>query len=278
MCRTVALYEDFELIQAVSAALDRLVTSAPEAHAKCCTKAMAGLLTPNSVERVIEIFIQKHDDRPYTRLAADLLRWAGPAAIVKVFRQLEEEQATGNRMALIRLITKIGTPALSIARQRLGDERWYVVRNACKLLGDLKDPEMLKSLAPALRHANERVQKAAVTAILDSRDPGRAAVFSEALPHLHHQVVEDVLGELLFLKDPVCLPALERFIFRDSHGKTRLLVLAAQVLTAIPDPQAERLLGAVMAVEKVAPWGRRLARPLGFVLLAWAALIVATSA
>ena len=44
--------------------------------------------------------------------------------------------------------------------------------------------------------------KAVITAILDSRDSGRAAVLSEALPHLHHQVVEDVLGELLFLKDP----------------------------------------------------------------------------
>ncbi|HXZ27503.1 MAG TPA: HEAT repeat domain-containing protein, partial [Terriglobales bacterium] len=259
LCRTVALYEDFELIQAVSAALERLVASAPDPHAKCCSKTMAGLLTPNAVERVIEIFTQKRDDRPFTRLAADLLRGAGPAAIVKVFRQLEEEQTTGNRLALIRLITKIGSPALDIARQRLGDERWYVVRNACKLLGDLKDPEILKTLAPLLRHANERVQKAAVTAILDSRDPGRAAVLSEGLPYLHHQVVEDVLGELLFLKDPVSLPALERFIFRDSHGKARLLVLAVQVLSAIPGPQSEHLLGAVMADDTLDPAVRRVA-------------------
>ncbi|HYX67595.1 MAG TPA: HEAT repeat domain-containing protein, partial [Terriglobales bacterium] len=259
LCRTVALYEDFELIHAVSAALERIAAAAPEAHAKCCTRALATLLTPNSVERVIELFIHNRDDRPFTRLAADLARWSGSAAIVKVFRQLEEEQSTPNRMALIRLITKIGAPALEIARQRLGDERWYVVRNACKLLGDLKDPHLLQSLAPALRHSNERVQKAAVTAILDSRDPGRAAVFSEALPHLHHQVVEDVLGELLFLKDPVCLPALERFIFRDSHGKTRLLVLAVQALAAVPDPQAERLLGAVMADDTLDPAVRRVA-------------------
>ena len=259
LTRTVALYEDFELIQAVSAALERLATSDPEHHGPCCTKAMAGLLTPNSVERVIEIFTLKRDDRLYTRLAADLLRGAGAAAIVKVFRQLEEEQSTSNRMALIRLITRIGPPALEIARQRLSDERWYVVRNSCKLLGDLKDPQLLQSLAPSLRHANERVQKAAVTAILDSRDPGRAAVFSEALPHLHHQVVEDVLGELLFLKDPVCLPALERFIFRDSHGKTRLMVLAVQALAAVPDSQAERLLGAVMADDTMEAAVRRVA-------------------
>jgi predicted metal-binding membrane protein len=32
-------------------------------------------------------------------------------------------------------------------------------------------------------------------------------------------------------------------------------------------------LGAIMALEKNAPWGRRLSRPLGFALLGWAAIL-----
>jgi predicted metal-binding membrane protein len=38
------------------------------------------------------------------------------------------------------------------------------------------------------------------------------------------------------------------------------------------------LLGAIMAVEKNLPWGRRLAPVLGFGLLAWAAAVVAIGA
>jgi predicted metal-binding membrane protein len=34
------------------------------------------------------------------------------------------------------------------------------------------------------------------------------------------------------------------------------------------------MLGAVMAVEKNLPWGRRLSAPLGFALLLWSGLIV----
>jgi predicted metal-binding membrane protein len=34
------------------------------------------------------------------------------------------------------------------------------------------------------------------------------------------------------------------------------------------------LLGAVMAVEKNAPWGRSISKPLGAALMGWAALIV----
>jgi predicted metal-binding membrane protein len=36
------------------------------------------------------------------------------------------------------------------------------------------------------------------------------------------------------------------------------------------------LLGAVMAIEKNMPWGRKVAAPVGAVLLAWSALIVLT--
>jgi predicted metal-binding membrane protein len=38
------------------------------------------------------------------------------------------------------------------------------------------------------------------------------------------------------------------------------------------------LLAALMAIEKNLPWGRRLSAPLGFALLAWAALLVALRA
>jgi predicted metal-binding membrane protein len=34
------------------------------------------------------------------------------------------------------------------------------------------------------------------------------------------------------------------------------------------------ILGVVMALEKNAPWGRKLSQPLGAALIAWAALIV----
>jgi len=36
-------------------------------------------------------------------------------------------------------------------------------------------------------------------------------------------------------------------------------------------------LGAIMAVEKNMPWGRRLSRPLGVVLVTWGALVAAAN-
>jgi HEAT repeat protein len=217
------------------------------------------LLAPTAIERVIELSLRKRDDAIGARTAATLLRWSGPVAISKVFQQLEDEQVTSNRFTLIRLITKIGSPALDLARQRLTHDRWYVVRNACKLLAELKDPEVLRDLAPVLRHGDERVQKAATVAIMESRSPARSLIFAEALPYLQPHTQEEVFGDLLFLKDPAAVPALERFISHDAQGKTKLLIMAVQALAAIPGPRVEHLLSNILADSSLDAKVRRIA-------------------
>ncbi len=258
ICRTVAKFEDFELIDSIGNSLEAMAAADPQRHAGCCHAAMSSLLTIHAADRVIEIFLYKRDDRGWSKTAASVLRRSGTPGLSKVFRALEDEPNTANRLALIRLIGRIGPPAVALARDSMKDERWYVVRNACKLLADLKDPDILNQLAPALRHADERVQKAAATAIMDTRNPARAAVFADALQFLNAQVLEEVLGELLFLRDPVCLPALERLIFQDTRG-TRLLLTCVQTLAAIPGPKAEKLLVRVLTDSTLEMPARRMA-------------------
>jgi len=122
-----------------------------------------------------------------------------------------------------------------------------VVCDACHLLVELKDPGLLAQLAPLLRHADERVQKVAVHAIIKTRSPDRATLLAEALPYLHSHLLEEVTGDLLFLRDPASVPALERFIFGQAMGKTRPLLMTVQVLAVIPSERVERLLGSILA-------------------------------
>src|SRR6185369_10403105 len=176
------------------------------------------MVYPQALDRIIELYVVRRDDRNLGRIASVLLRRSGTIGISKSFVHLEEETIAAIRMSLLRLIERIGISALTLARERINDTRWFVVRNSCKLLGDLKDPELTSHIMPALKHVDERVQKAAVTAVLDSRHPDRAAILSEALPFLHPLVMEDVFHELMFLRDPNCLPALEHLVFHESRG------------------------------------------------------------
>jgi hypothetical protein len=257
LSKSVADYEDYAVVQAAGGALERSLVRAPEAHAKCCAGAMKNLLSATAIERVIELYLQKRDDFAWTRTAGALLRWVGTPGAEACFHRLEEEQNTSNRLALLRLMGQAGPAAVAAACRRLEDARWYVVRNACQVLGAVKDPELLEHLGPVLRHADDRVQQTAAAAIIKSRLPQRAACFAEALPYLRAHVLEEILQELTFLKDPVTVPALEQLLAGDSGLRHAEKVV--QILAIIPGDEPVPALGAVLAEREFPPHVRRLA-------------------
>lgn len=243
--KNLAIYEEFALIQFVGGEVERMASQESGKHRVCCGAALQQLLTPGAIDRIVEIFLQKKDEPTWERTAAILLRWSGPPAIAKLLQLLEDESLTINQRALVRLVGRIGLAALDLVCQRLNHERWYMVRNACQLLVELKDPDLLAHLAPVLRHPDERVQKAVADAIMKSHSHAAAQIFAEALPYLRANVLEDALGELLFQKAPSTVPALERFIFHQAL-ETKEVMMAVQAVAVIPSEHVEELLGTIL--------------------------------
>ncbi len=247
LAHKLATYEEFALIHKVGSTLEELAAPESGVHQACCAATLPTLLTPSAVERVVEVYLQNPHDISGARMAATLLRWSGPDAATRVFHELDQETTASRRSALVRLIVRIGPGSLELARQHLGHERAELVCDACRLLVELRDPDLLHQLAPLLQHSDERVQKTAVASIIQTRSPGRATILAEALPYLHSHLLEEVTGDLLFLRDPATVPALERFIYGEARGKTRPLLMAVQALAVIPGERVERLLGAILA-------------------------------
>lgn len=218
----------------------------PGLHVKCCSNGLAALLPPVAMERTIELLMQKRDDAAWAKTAMMLIRWSGTPAVEKLFQMLEKEQIAIHRMALLRFIAQTGSLALETARRQLSHERWYVVRNACKLLGELNDPDILQYLTPALQHEDERVQQAALTALNKNRVSGRGQVIAENLAFFGPHVQEQVLEELLYLRDPATLSALAQFILVEGRGKLTTSQKAVQAIAANPAEQSLELLANVL--------------------------------
>lgn len=234
LSQTAGRYEDFELVYQVGTALERRIAG-NSAHNKCCAVTLSKLLTSSVVDRIGEIFLRKKDDSGWIRIAAALLRWSGEAAIERLFTTLESEPVAANRLALIRLLSRIGGAGLSAARKRMTHPEWYVVRNACKILSELKDPELFTHLAPAFRHKDERVQKAALQAVRESRLANSAAVLAGALPFLPRALQEEALRELAFHKDKNILPELIAFLKSPEAPVNGMLSMVIQIISALPD-------------------------------------------
>jgi HEAT repeat protein len=245
LARIAGTYEDFELVRSMGAALEESAARDSGRHALCCTGATVNLLQPSAVDRIAEIFLQKRNDAQWVRVATSLLQWATPEALERLFVRLDAETVAANRLALLRLISRLGKTAMKAARQRLSHPEWYVVRNACKLMGELKDPELLQHIAPALTHKDERVQKAALHAIMDTRLPGSAAVLAENLERIAPVLFDEVLGELIFQADGRCLPQLEKCFASPVLRQRNVLARLIPLIAAIRDVPAADLLARI---------------------------------
>lgn len=213
LARIGATYETFELVQKAGNALEKTIASDPRAHEECCSAAVSVLLPPSTVDRITEMLFSKKNDSAWMKLVTTLLRWAGPNAVERIFIALDNEIVAANRLALMRLISRLGPAALSPARKRVHSSEWYIVRNACKVLGELKDPDLVNELAKAFAHQDPRVQKAALQAMVENRPRGSATMLTAMIPQLAPALLEDVFYELIYQADPESLPALEKCFY-----------------------------------------------------------------
>lgn len=236
LAQSIAAFEDFEDVLTIGNALERSQRRDLVKHENCCSKAIRRLIPEAAVERIIEMFLLQRDDSAWARTSATLLRFATPTSIERVFAHLIDEQDARNRLALLRLATQLGPGAIDVARKYLLDNRWYVVRNTCGILAELKDPELGVHILPALRHKDIRVKESAFRALTKSRSADRGVALARALPDLPPNLLDNALDELTFLKDSGTVNSLENFIFGNS--KPVNIKKAVQVLTGIGSDEA----------------------------------------
>lgn len=239
--------EEYKLAQSIGNGLQYSLARTSTEHAACCGRVLEGLLSPASADRLIQLYLENHGEALSAKTSIGLLKLCPGVGSERACLRLAEETVAPNRLRLLRLIEQLGAPAIQVARQRLTDERWYVVRNACYLLGNLADPELAADMQGALRHADVRVQQAAVTALIKNHVAERAKFLAVALPHLQAHVLELALDELTFLKDPASVDGLECFIKERKTRRGGWLEKAVKGLAAIPSDRAAEVLGGVLA-------------------------------
>ena len=123
LSQIAATHEDYEPAQIVASAVEQAIARDPGQHQPCCSKVLARLLPEASFERLVELYLEKKDDSVFGRNAASMFRRAGSAAIEVLFRRLDDESVRANRLALLRLLGRMGTAGIEVARGSLADSR-----------------------------------------------------------------------------------------------------------------------------------------------------------
>ena len=242
LSQSISAFEDFNDVVAIGGFLETSFNRDRGKHKKCCGTSLDRLLPAAAIERVIELFLVQRNDSAWSKTAARLLRYAAPGSIDCVFKRLMEESDARNRLALVRLVGQMGSESIAVAYKYLKDERWYVVRNICSALAELKDPDLAEHIGPALEHPDERVQQAALKALVNSRTVRTAPVLAGSLSKLTPKVLDQALDELTFMRHVKTIEGLEEFVNGASATNLAAARKAIQVLAAIDDDEALRAL------------------------------------
>ncbi|MCF6178358.1 MAG: HEAT repeat domain-containing protein [Geopsychrobacter sp.] len=127
-------------------AIDRLLTA--PTGTLLCAQFKSTALSPQQYQRLQQLIVGLG-----IKIAPQLLA------------QMSKEEDGTVRKRLSTLLGRMGEPLLELLREMVHNNKWYVVRNAVTLLGNLRLEAGIEILTPLTRHSDPRVRRALIRAL-----------------------------------------------------------------------------------------------------------------
>ena len=187
------------------------------------TIALRRLTKPTLIRGIAGLLPRRRELRE--PLQAVLLR-LGPDAAEVLIELLTSADSMTDRRAYLAALVKI-RDAVPTLIHLLGDTRWYVVRNAADLLGEMRPPEAESALLEVVNHREERVRRSAATALARfgtaRSTQALERMLTDAVPEVRMHAVQG-LGSA---KSPRAVGALARALDREADHEVQAVIFAA---------------------------------------------------
>lgn len=127
--------------------------------------ALADLSGDEVVNFLISTLLDANTDQKTQELLTKILAYMGPHVGQRVMQILCDEESSYKRKLISNILARSGSCVLPIVHKCVDDDRWYVVRNAVILMGDIRSQESLGKLALLLNHEDFRVRRETIRAL-----------------------------------------------------------------------------------------------------------------
>lgn len=204
----------------------------PEGDARAAYAAAIRRLSKPAMLRAVASLIPKKPEK--RQMYLDVLVRTGPDGAEAMVEQITQAVTPADRKQLLELFRALehAVPALT---RMLGDSRWFVVRNAADLLGQLEAREAEGALMELLRHADERVRRAATNALMRLGSPDTLRGAYEAVTDTSPQVRMEAAANLSVRKDARTAATLITAIEEERNVDVQIAMIAALGRVATPD-------------------------------------------
>lgn len=216
----------------------------PEPHRARMAKVVQSIARPESLANVTSALRRYRPDSPEYAACRRLLAVLGETMIDPLLEVLAEETDMAARKALIELISLSARNYIPELGARLGDRRWYLVRNVVAILATTRSPDALTYLQRTLRHSDTRVRRETIRGLAAIRVAMADSMLAAALEDEDAQNVQLAERYIGSLGCRSAVPALEQVARGVGRGNREPAVRidAIEALARIGEPSSVAVL------------------------------------
>lgn len=170
------------------------------------------LATPELVDFLIDSLCEKEIADQHRKLLVSILVFLKQRAISRLMERLAQEKSAGNRKYLTGALSRQGPQAIPLLAEYLLDSRWYVVRNAATILGEIRDPAAARHLNPLLHHDDIRVCREAIRALTRIGGKGAAQILLDVIDDEDDEISRQAILSLGVIGDESVVPELVKIV------------------------------------------------------------------
>jgi hypothetical protein len=164
----------------------------------------------------------------------EILSRAGEDGADALIEQITQAPTGADRKQLFDVFHDLPDAVQALTRM-LGDSRWFVVRNAADLLGEIAAAAAEGALMDLLRHSDDRVRRSATNALMKLGTPAALKGIYEAVNDSSPEVRIQVAAAIATRKDAKTSNTLIRAIEEEQNGDVQLAMIAALGRVGTPD-------------------------------------------
>jgi HEAT repeat protein len=167
-----------------------------------------------------------------------IIKQIGEPFIEPLLDRLTEEESKTLRLLYLDLLKEFGGAAKDQIIGRLGDKRWYVVRNLLFVLRQLNDPSVLSSIYNLFNHHDQRVRYELLHTFLSFKDPRANNILLKEMNSGDSNRCLKAITLASMTRNSDVFDVIVGFIKKKGLNKTDLEIKKASVLTLaeIGDP------------------------------------------
>ena len=143
-----------------------------------------------------------------------------------LIEQIAQAQTTEDRRSLFEVLVELPAAVPALTRM-LSDSRWFVVRNAADLLGEMAATSAEDQLVDLLRHSDDRVRRSATNALLKLGTPNALKTIYEAVNDVSPEVRMQAAAAISTKRDGRTSSTLIRAIEDESDTDVQIAMIAA---------------------------------------------------